>query len=66
MAKKLCEVWKEWSFNWLREGTDGQASIDIPDDVLQFLFSLPGDGDTYYDINQPVIDEQDYIEILQV
>ena len=50
----------------MREGTNGQASIDVPDDVLKFLFSLPGDGDTYYDINQPVIDEQGYIEILRV
>lgn len=66
MAERLCEVWKEWSFNWMREGTNGQASIDVPDDVLKFLFSLPGDGDTYYDINQPVIDEQGYIEILRV
>lgn len=60
MAKRLCEVWKEWNFNWLRKG------VEVPNDVIEFLFSLPGEGDSYEDINPPVINEQDFISILRV
>lgn len=63
-ARKLCEVWNKWSFHWLRK--DEQASMKVPDDVIEFLFSLPGEGNSYEDINPPVINEQEFVSILQV
>lgn len=45
---------------------DEQASMKVPDDVIEFLFSLPGEGNSYEDINPPVINEQEFVSILQV
>ena len=43
---------------WLKE--------EVPEDVLEWLFSLPGDGNTYLDIYQPEIDEQAFMTVLSV
>lgn len=41
---------------WLKE--------EVPIDVLKWLFSLPGAGHTFYDINPPKISEQEFYAII--
>lgn len=43
---------------WLKE--------EVPSDVLEWLFSLPGEGDTFYDIFTPTIDYEDFKSILNL
>lgn len=46
----------KYGTEWLKE--------EVPDDVLEWLFTLPGTGATYSDIYTPVIKEKDFEALL--
>lgn len=37
---------------------------EVPQEVIRWLFEMPGEGSTYYDIFPPEINEDDFLKIL--